>query len=569
MPWIITSPPNGSVIEDANGTLWTQLGGDGPGLLFPTATLTLVGNALWEITSNSPQTQQNRPVQLLGYGDGVPQQGYVLWEGVESDIPSVLNLFGLPFDSLRLRYILPNGCEYLSDVLTTIPEDPNGCGTIQFEVGEPVVENGLFTVAVTLSNQQGYPLGACLLSLNDGDPAEGPVLVVGENIIGPFALGNTLQITITNIANSECNIPLDPIVTECPVLVTNFEAITNCNEGGDPPVALWGTAGTIEPNPDFPPGSVTYTTPLATDPVACEFVDGQWQCGPLEVEADPGPMTITIESAINKDCEVVLGPFEPSGCGPCDIAQQTEGCQYFTFRTEGPWLEEEALYIFDSNPVDGTHLSVVNPSGTLHVLPIDSPLFYLDGPEVETGSWCVFRSDEDGTPIAGQFGTLALYATDPFASGGPVENYIFDLDISNAAPAVELDIRGVGDDQLFDLTHITTADTIRIQWSKIQQAPILGTSASLVALDLSFCELTTAPSLIGFPNLEIVRINNNKLPSTEVNRVLVEVSSTAIPNVGQVVLEDQTPPAPPSGAGITAKAELEGRSPGWTVTVDP
>jgi hypothetical protein len=379
-----TLVPLYNVVETADGDLWTQYGEDGPGLLFPTATLTLVGNALWEITNNSPQTQQNRQVQLLGYGDGVPQQGYVLWQGVESDIPSVLNLFGLPFDTLRLRYILPNGCEYLSDVLTTIPEDPNGCGTIQFEVGEPVVENGLFTVAVTLSNQQGYPLGACLLSLNDGDPVEGQVLVVGENVIGPFALGNTLQITITNIDDSECNIPLEPIVTECPVLVTNFEAITACNEGGDPPVALWGTAGTIEDNPDFPPGSVTYTTPLATDPVACELVDGQWQCGPLEVEVDPGPMTITIESAINKDCEVVLGPFEPSACWPC-----------------GNDLPNVINFeVLDENLIPSIQAATTTDYWTI-IGPNPEDIQTISVPEqasLPNGRYCAYPSDEEGEP---------------------------------------------------------------------------------------------------------------------------------------------------------------------------
>jgi hypothetical protein len=312
MPWIITSPSIGSVVEDANGTLWTNTG-NGPGLLFPSVEAVLTGGpALWTITLvNLNSTTTGRTIQLEGLG---PNGWYAMWEGNENDLPLPVNLLGLPFTEVRLRYILANGCEYVSEVGTTVPDPPDSCGTIDFAVGEPVIEDGLFTVAVTLSDQVGYPLGPCLISIDGGEAANGPVLVVGENILGPFALGQTVTITIVNAANSDCNIAIEPIVTECPVLVTNFEAITACNEGGDPPVALWGTAGTIEANPDFPPGSVTYTTPLATDPVACELVDGQWQCGPLEVEEDPGPMTITIESAINKDCEVVLGPFEPETC---------------------------------------------------------------------------------------------------------------------------------------------------------------------------------------------------------------------------------------------------------------
>jgi hypothetical protein len=557
MPWIITSPPNGSVIEDANGTLWTQLGGDGPGLLFPTATLTLVGNALWEITSNSPQTQQNRQVQLLGYGDGVPQQGYVLWEGVESDIPSVLNLFGLPFDSLRLRYILPNGCEYLSDVLTTIPEDPNGCGTIQFEVGEPVVENGLFTVAVTLSNQQGYPLGACLLSLNDGDPVEGPVLVVGENILGPFALGNTLQITITNIANSECNIPLEPIATECPVLVVNTAPFLDC--AGDPPT--WGTLVTPVPNDDFPVVAMSYTTPLATDPVACVLLSpGVFGCGPLPtsgVNADSGPMTITIESAINKDCEVVLGPFEPSGCGPCDIAQETEGCQYFTFDFAGG----SANILAGATVEGGNYLTVVFPDGSTETREGQVVLEDDIG-----GRYCVYSSDSEGEPIAD---TWALN----LSILGSFESEISNLDLSGVFGIVGSTALNSG--LTLSFVELDAGSSILMEGLTFFSASdcIVGSGFIVLSSAMEFfaiqsCIMSEAPSVTGYPNMKTLSFSDNQLPVSEVNKVLIEASATFLEPEGDIILWDQTPPAPPSGAGLTAKAELEGRSPGWTVTVD-
>jgi hypothetical protein len=88
-------------------------------------------------------------------------------------------------------------------------------------------------------------------------------------------------------------------------------------------------------------------------------------------------------------------------------------------------------------------------------------------------------------------------------------------------------------------------------------------------LQVSDCLLTTAPSVLGNPSLTFLELITNNLPTSEVNRILAEGSANFTSTSGDIDLSGQTPAAPPSGAGLTAKAELEGRTPGWTITVDP
>jgi len=531
-------------VETGTGVLWTNLG-DGPGLLFPTATLTLVGNALWEITSNSTQTQQNRQVQLLGYGDGVPQQGYVLWEGTEADIPSVLNLFGLPFDSLRLRYILPNGCEYLSDVLTTIPEDPNGCGTIDYVVGEPVVEDGLFTVAVTLSDQVGFPLTNCLISIDGGEAANGPVLVVGENILGPFALGQIVTITIVNAANSDCNIVFNPIVTECPVLVTNTEVINLCD--GDPP--QWGVVVTPVVNPDFPVTTMSYTTPVATSPVAATLISpGVFGCGPLVTATDPGPMTITIESAVNKDCEVVLGPFEPANCQFCEDCAEVSDEAVCLEVVPGIGYPDGLAIITETT--EG-YYSVVDEDDNLTVYEAGTPFEGL-------GRFCLWPSTDDGTPSGSFIGDVEAVAVTSFRTGATVPG------------SLVLNISDIG---VFELSNVTVIQRLVIA-SDSGGGPVTvdATGADLLNLvELELASSVEGANLVDFlftgplaylTNLRFT--NGTSLPNLSVATIDSLANALNAGIIGFVIITGGlNPPASPSIASKAKRQDLYDG--GWTL----
>jgi hypothetical protein len=85
---------------------------------------------------------------------------------------------------------------------------------------------------------------------------------------------------------------------------------------------------------------------------------------------------------------------------------------------------------------------------------------------------------------------------------------------------------------------------------------------------MQVCTASLGPVLIGMTNLNQMNADFNALSSAEVNRMIIEVSTYSTITDGTFGAQ-QSPAAPPSGAGLTAKAELEGRTPGWTVTVDP
>ena len=62
-------------------------------------------------------------------------------------------------------------------------------------------------------------------------------------------------------------------------------------------------------------------------------------------------------------------------------------------------------------------------------------------------------------------------------------------------------------------------------------------------------------------------LSGNVLPSSQINAILNKLSAVAVPASGiSIRLQGQTPPAPPTGQGITDKASLTAK--GYTVTVD-
>lgn len=111
-------PTNSIVFASETGLYYTNLG-SGPGLLFPNPVLTQVLGAFWAVTTNSPQTEDGRQIQLQGLG---PNGWYNLTAPYAEGSPyPTVNLTGLVFTDVRFKYILANGCEDYSGNGTFIP----------------------------------------------------------------------------------------------------------------------------------------------------------------------------------------------------------------------------------------------------------------------------------------------------------------------------------------------------------------------------------------------------------------------------------------------------------------
>jgi hypothetical protein len=255
-----------------------------------------------------------------------------------------------------------------------------------------------------------------------------------------------------------------------------------------------------------------------------------------------------------------LGRHVPTG--PCEIAQQTEGCQYFTFDYDGDTLL--AVAIDASNPQEGNYLTVVAPDGEIYT--VASGDFLLFEGNTHDGSYCGFSSDAEGNPQAQTWSGLNMLSD--------VEVGLSNIDLSNVLivgvdeGAEQLSIQGASFTTGPDYRYMTALQVMRFTDCTFISLPVTAAMTWLVEYGLQRCGLSLAPSFLDLPNITALDLANNNLPASEVNRVLEEASATFTSSSGVIGIAAQTPPAPPSGPGLTAKAELEGRSPGWTVTVD-
>lgn len=172
MAWVPSTPPVGSIIlASETGIYYTNIGA-GPGLLFPNPVLTQVLGAFWAVTTNSPQTEQTRTIQLQGLG---PNGWYNMSAPYTEGFPyPTINLTGLPFTAVRFLYTLANGCQYYSGNGTFIPPvvPPADCTIVpDYSVSQAVDANmegltgdGYFFIA-TDSNNMGNAWAANLGSV--------------------------------------------------------------------------------------------------------------------------------------------------------------------------------------------------------------------------------------------------------------------------------------------------------------------------------------------------------------------------------------------------------------------
>ncbi len=90
-------------------------------------------------------------------------------------------------------------------------------------------------------------------------------------------------------------------------------------------------------------------------------------------------------------------------------------------------------------------------------------------------------------------------------------------------------------------------------------------NANLVGLVVESNDINTAIDLSNNPLIGAVNAKQNNLSVAMINTILIDIDSFGTNN-GLISLELQTPAAAPTGAGATAKTNLQGR--GWTVTTD-
>jgi hypothetical protein len=255
-------------------------------------------------------------------------------------------------------------------------------------------------------------------------------------------------------------------------------------------------------------------------------------------------------------------------CGPCDEIDFPEGCQHFSFDYLGESEESSLILIIDaSNFQEGNYMTVVAPDGEVYTVP-SSDLLMFSG-DTHSGSYCAYSSDENGVPQSQSWSGLNLIAE------VVAESLITNLDLSEVSivgvdpNAEQLSITGALFLTAPDYRYMTGLQGMSFTDCSFLSLPVTTGMSWLVQYVIQRCGIAIAPSFVGLPNITSLDLSSNNLPVSEVNRVLQEASANFTSNYGSIGIAAQTPSAPPSGAGLTAKAELEGRSPGWTVTVDP
>jgi hypothetical protein len=293
-------------------------------------------------------------------------------------------------------------------------------------------------------------------------------------------------------------------------------------------------------------------------PIPVGGVPGVYGAGDI-VEGDV--VRVTLVNAKDPLCNDARAAL--TALSVCETVAGVEGCQHFTFNYDGSTLL--ALAIDASNPQEGNYLTVVAPDGEIYT--VASGDFLLFEGNTHDGSYCGFSSDAEGNPQAKTWSGLNMLSD--------VEVGLSNIDLSNVhivgvdVNAEQLAIQGASFDAAPDYRYMTGLQVMRFTDCTFAALPITAGMPWLVGYGLQRCGLSLAPSFLDLPNITALDLANNNLPASEVNRVLEEASATFTSSSGVIGIAAQTPAAPPSGAGLTAKAELEGRSPGWTVTVDP
>lgn len=111
--------------------------------------------------------------------------------------------------------------------------------------------------------------------------------------------------------------------------------------------------------------------------------------------------------------------------------------------------------------------------------------------------------------------------------------------------------------------------TLRLQSNLIVAfAPQMAFPTGIEEIDVSFNAVASISITSHWPlSLSMLRFNNNALSVSEINALLINLAGDlASGTSGSLIMNAQSPPAAPTGAGATAKSDLI--SQGYTVTTD-
>lgn len=168
--------------------------------------------------------------------------------------------------------------------------------------------------------------------------------------------------------------------------------------------------------------------------------------------------------------------------------------------------------------------------------------------------------------------SISSFNTSPLLNSTSLSNFIItnsaitSIDPSNLAAGCSIDL------QSNDINSINTASfnaptTLNVAINNLTSFNV-GTLAMAPnsQLIIGTNNITTLinPSAIS-TNILILFAQSNKIPASQVNAVLIALDAGGVSN-GTIQISGQTPAAPPSGAGITAKNNLISK--GWTVLTD-
>jgi hypothetical protein len=296
------------------------------------------------------------------------------------------------------------------------------------------------------------------------------------------------------------------------------------------------------------------------DSISVGGVPGAYALG----DVVPGDVVVvTFTNASNPECNDTRAAYTVQN--PCEFLEFPEGCQYFSFEYIGD--VQLIVGIELSNPQEGNYITVVAPDGQTYTAP-SGEILVFDG-DSHIGEYCAFSSDSEGMPESQEWNGLNLISEPSTVLRGLINIDLSSVLIVGVDPnAEQLAIQGASFDTAPDYRYMTGLQVMRFIDCTLSALPITAGMPWLVNYGLPQCGLSLAPSFLDLPNITALELSSNNLPASEVNRVLEEASATFTSSSGGIGIAAQTPAAPPSGAGLTAKAELEGRSPGWTVTTD-
>lgn len=271
---------------------------------------------------------------------------------------------------------------------------------------------------------------------------------------------------------------------------------------------------------------------------------------------------VFVDNQSEQECTDDRGTFTVQS--PCEIDEFPEGCQHFTFDVVNVAGVEMQIRATPDSATE--YVTIIAPNGEVQVINASATASYVVFGESYIGGFCAYSSDENGNPFSGEWVRLFLLTS---ATNG-ITNIDLSSVILNGNSAIADD--GLGFERCVlssppDFTYMTTLRYLSFGRISLPLLPVT-TGLDLRGYLVQDCGISIAPSLTAFPNLTEVSFSQNNLPSSEVDRVVNEVSAFSTQGSGSIYIDLQTPPAPRTSASDAAVADLQGRTPGWLIVTD-